>query len=166
MDKFSSSDPIGKIEGPSKKEDKEGDFLEQGPDKLKGEDNPSLTRPVFTGKQGVPEKEEKDKKEPPLKFKGSFGGGTIRTKLFSFVMGRKSGRKDFKAFRVKKDVLEGMKELREGFSKGGGYIRRSTAQIEATKLWRKLPHLKGDEHTAAVKFLEELKNKTGVEPRK
>jgi len=127
-----------------------------------------FSRPAFTRKQEIlKEKEKATTGEPPLKFKGSYGGGTIRTKLFSFVVGRKSGRKDFKAYGGKKNVREGLKGLRGEFisKTGGTYIRRNKAQIEATKLGRKLPYLRGDEHTAASKFLKELEDKTGIKPK-
>jgi len=165
MENFSSSEPIGKIEGPPKSEEGESDYLEQGPEKLKGKDNPSLTRPVFTGKQET-QKEEKKEKEPPLKFKGSFGGGTIKAKYFSFLLGRKQGYKDFKAYGVKKDVREEMEEFRKRFaSTGGDSVRKDKLQIEANRLRRELPHMQGDKHTAAVKFLKELEDKTGIKPR-
>lgn len=152
---------MGKIEGPPKREEGEENPLEQGPDKFKGKDNPSLTRPAFTEKE-----EEKKEKEPPLKFKGSFGGGAIRKKLFSFAIGRKSGRKDFKAFGGKRDVREGMEELKKRFaSTGGNFIRRNRTQIEVNRLRRELPYLRGDEHTAATKFLKELEEKTGIKPK-
>lgn len=130
---------------------------------------PDFARKEETKRQEIlKEKEKATADDHPLKFKGSYGGGTIRTKLFSFVVGRKSGRKDFKAFRAKRGVINELKELKDDFTykSGRNYIRKSTAKMEATKLWRKLPYLRGDEHTAAVKFLEELKDKTGIEPRK
>lgn len=136
---------------------------EEAGEKIKGREAP-LKKPVFMEK---PEKKEEIKeKEPPLKFKGSFGGGEIRKKFFSFAMGRKTGRKDFKAFGGKKDVREGMKELRDRFaSTGGNFIRRNKTQIEANRLRRQLPYLRGDEHTAATKFLKELEEKTGIKPK-
>lgn len=132
-----------------------------------------FNRPAFIRKEEIKKQEilrEKEKattEDHPLKFKGTSGGGTIRTKLFSFVVGRKSGRKDFRAFGGKKSVREGLKELRGEFisKTGGTYIRRNKAQIEANKIGRKLSYLRGDEHTAAAKFLEELKKTTGIESK-
>jgi|GEM_PF-1459462 len=132
-----------------------------------------FSRPAFVRKEEakkqeiLKEKEKATTEDHPLKFKGTSGGGTIRTKLFSFVVGRKSGRKDFKAYGGKKSVREGLKELRGEFisKTGGSYIRRNKAQIEATKLGRKLSYLRGDEHTAATKFLKELEDKTGIKPK-
>lgn len=128
---------------------------------------PAFIRKEEARKQEILREKEKATIDHPLKFKGSSGGGTIRTKLFSFVVGRKSGRKDFKAYGGKKSVREGLKELRGEFisKTGGTYIRRNKAQIEATKLGRKLSYLRGDEHTAATKFLKELEDKTGIKPK-
>ena len=143
-----------------------GNNIEKNPFKINPEDNPFRGPERPTSAKEPEKKEEKKEKEPPLKFKGSFGGGVVKAKLFSFLLGKKEGYKDFKAFGVNKDVREEMEELRKRFaSAGGNFVRKDRMQIEANRLRREMPHMQGDKHTAAVKFLKELEDKTGIKPR-
>jgi len=133
---------------------------EDNPFKIDPKDNPfkGYDRPAST-KEKEPKVEKK--KEEPSVFKGAYG--TARRKYLSFIFGKKEGYKDFKSYDVKPTVRQKMLELREKFfPKNQEYIKKFNLQLEVNKMKRELGYKTGDDHTAAVKFLKEIEDKTGI----
>ena len=106
-------------------------------------------------------KKETKEKAAPSVFSGAYG--TAKTKLLAFDIGKKDGYYDFKSHGVSPTVRQKMVELKERlFPKGQEYTKKYNLQMEVNKIKRELGYKSGDDHTATVRFLKEVADKTGI----